>query len=267
MTPPPGRLSEGDVTVVDWGDEGGSMCAPIWTESGRSQLVVTISVRPKFYGGDPEPFWDAFVSSIIDEHGETVLAPNDAPAPSSAPYPDWFEQREGQAPDDPRIPRGAFTGATYGIRFGQLFNGIRRVHPDEFGALDELNEGQAAIVLLGAFFDSFYGDGIDAAYQRLAIDGAPRRLSAAAELVGAATYADVFARVEQSLPPGIRDISSELRSHLEDREAEAWDASEDDSLLQPFEDQIYRLEDDGDLLWQHIARYVEQHPDQFFTPG
>jgi hypothetical protein len=261
MTPPPSRPSE---LEIEWAGDGGVARAPIWTEAGRSRLRIEITVQPRFYDSVAGRFWSCFVSGVIDEPGGAVLTPHDAPAPTSSPYPAWSEQRD-QPSDDPRIPRGAFTGASYGIRLGQIVNGLRRVHPDVLDALDKLNEGQAAIVLLNAFFDELNGDGIDAAYQRLTVDGAPRRLTAAAELVGADAYADVFAQVEQSLPPGIRDNSTALRSHLEDRESAALDSGDEDTILRAYEDQIYKLEDEGNLIWHHMVRYVEHHPDQFLT--
>lgn len=265
MTPPPGRLSDVPVEFVEWSDEdGGVVRAPVWTEGGMSALQLLITVQPERYDGTSDGFWNSFVSGVVDELGRDVLTAADAPAPSP-PYPKWIEERDGKASDDPRIPRGAFTGATYGIRFGQLLDGIRRVYPDAVHELDHLNEGQAAIVVLDSFFGSFYGDGIDAAYQRLDVDGAPLRLAAAAELVGADGYADVFAQIEQSLPLHVRENAADLRPYLEGLETEAWDAGDDATYLEAYADRIYQLEDSGDVVWQHMARYVEHHPDQFFT--
>ncbi|HTO00418.1 MAG TPA: hypothetical protein VL068_07060 [Microthrixaceae bacterium] len=65
---------------------------------------------------------------------------------------------------------------------------------------------------------------------------------------------------------GVRENASELCSYLSDTEIAAWDADEEDMLLRVVEDRIYELEDDGDSVWQYLARYVEDHPDKFFAP-
>lgn len=266
MTPPPGRLSDGPVDFVEWSDkDGGVVRSPVWTEAGISAMQLLITVQPERYDGISQRFWNSFVSGVVDELGRDVLTPADAPSPASAPYPEWTEERLGPGGDDTRIPRGAFTGASYGIRFGQLIDGMQRVHPDAIAGLEHLNEGQAAIVLLDAFFDGLNGDGIIAAYQRLAVDGAPRRLAAAAELVRADAYAVVFAQVAEALPLNVSESWTVLRSHLEAIEAAAGDAGDEDTLLGAYENRIYQLEEEGDVVWQHMANYVEHHPDQFFT--
>lgn len=268
MTPPPRRLSDVPVEFVEWSHEdGGVVRTPVWTEAGISSLQLLITVQPERYDGSAQRFWNSFISGVVDELGHSVLTPADAPSPASPPYPEWTEERPGRAIDETRIPRGAFTGASYGIRFGQLIDGMQRVHRDVLAGLDHLNEGQAAIVLLRAFFDGLYGDGIIAAYQRLAVDGAPRRLAAAAELVGADAYAVVFARIAEALPLDVSESWTVLRSHLEAIEAAEGDAGDEDTLLGAYENRIYQLEDEGDVVWQHMADYVEHHPDQFFTNG
>ena len=248
--------------ILEWSDEQGAVVRePIWTEAGRSSLRIVITAEPEDFDGTGR-FWNPFVSRVIDAEGQDVLSTADAPAPTTEPYPPWVEERDGQAADDPRIPRGAFAGYSYGVRFGQLLDGVSRVHPDVLEALDHLNEGQAAIVMLDVFFGNLDGDGIDAAYQRLAVDGGPRRLVAAAELVGATAYAEVFEDLERSLPPVVREEFTGLRAYLEDAALDA----DDRSPFQAYEDRLRKLEDGGDVIWRHMARYVEQRPDQFFTP-
>ena len=251
--------------ILEWSEHGVVVRDPIWTEAGRSSLQIVITAEPEYFDGVSGRFWRLFVSGVLDAQGHDVLTPAEAPAPTSQPYPPWTEERDGQRAGDPRIPRGAFAGYSYGLRFGQLLDGMYRVYPDVVEALDRLNEGQAAIVMLHAFFGNLYGDGIDAAYQRLAVDGGPRRLVESAELVGATAYAEVFEELARSLPPLVRDEFVGLRTYLEDLEDAALDA-DDRSPFWDYEDRLFQLEDDGDVIWQHMARYVEQRPDQFFTP-
>ena len=75
----------------------------------------------------------------------------------------------------------------------------------------------------------------------------------------------MFDDLERSLPPLVREEFTGLRTYLEDLEDAALDA-DDMSLFQAYDDRLYQLEDDGDVIWRHMAQYVEQRPDQFFTP-
>jgi hypothetical protein len=81
----------------------------------------------------------------------------------------------------------------------------------------------------------------------------------AAQRVGATAYAEVFSRVRDLVPSGLRGDGMAVALHF-------IDATDDAGMeqWQSFERELYGLEDAGDLIWDRMLRYIEANPDEFF---
>jgi hypothetical protein len=87
-------------------------------------------------------------------------------------------------------------------------------------------------------------------------------LPAAARLLGADAYADIFENANALFAPGTL-----THRRLRNEELHAF---EDDGRLEKLDrlsDEIYDLEDAGDLIYRRITEYVDAHPADFFTDG
>jgi hypothetical protein len=142
-------------------------------------------------------------------------------------------------PSDTRIRRQEFVGERYGPLLNTLVDGMYAAlggAPSEH--LDRLNAGQRAIVVLTGAFGYTYGDGLESLYEY-----APDLASeapAAARHVGADALAAVFERAGTAFARG------------------------DEDAVESINDEIYALEDAGEVVWQRMLSYVEAHPDEFF---
>jgi hypothetical protein len=185
---------------------------------------------------------DLTLECVVRSRGEFAKAEVDRLVTADG---DGLPLRPAAAPPSPtggdtRIRRRAFVGMSYGLLFGQIEHGIARaVGPRIYESRHRLSPGQRAVMVLLWAFGYVYGGSL------LSLsDGAPEVLAEApdaARRVGAEAYARLFER--------------------------AAGAGDDEEALGAIDDEIYALEDSGDLIWTRMLRYVEAHPDEFFVDG
>ncbi|MFA9429337.1 hypothetical protein [Egicoccus sp. AB-alg2] len=129
---------------------------------------------------------------------------------------------------------------------------VPRAHgPDYWERRAELPSGPRAVVVLYLAANAADGDGFPAIYLDLDLDA--EELVEAAAHVGAAAHAALFRRVEQVLPADARD----------DRERLCDFVLEHEERFEAFDAAYYALEDRGDVLIEHLIRYLLAHPDEF----
>lgn len=245
MTPPPAEL-ETQMTVATNDSGAQEVCSPVWTTGGRSSWTLHVGWAVPSTDYPPSCHVDRLVH---DPSGRTLDAAT-APCPS-AQGSGWVDDADFRpeewpgAPDDPRIPRGAFVGARDRIRLGQIVDGVRRVRADATDVRG-LDPGLGAVVLLTLTFSDLYADGIDAPYDRLSQPDFETAVVDACVRVGADRYAAVFARILATLPPHARGSVDARGDHL----AGIWAALDaEEHPWETFADEIYALEDAGDLIW------------------
>ena len=82
----------------------------------------------------------------------------------------------------------------------------------------------------------------------------------AAERVGATAYAGVFSRVRDLIPSDLRGDGMRVTLHFID----VMDDAGMEQQWQSIEQELFGLEDGGDLIWDRMLRYVEANPTEFF---
>lgn len=233
---------------------------PLWTELGRSSLRM--DVRLVIDQERPDSL-EARIERLVDASGDTVLHERD--------FGRWDAETPIQNVDDrpiaeTRIRRGAFVGATLGVRIAQIEAGIdRSLGPFAIDHVSVLNEGQSAIVTLSWALTETYGDGFQVIYER-GDDDVDERLVWAAARVGASAWSDLFRRAREVLPTEARGDALLREAFVTAHEME-WDPDSDTDPAGPldvFDDEFYALEDRGDSLWDHMVRYIDANPSEFF---
>jgi hypothetical protein len=125
--------------------------------------------------------------------------------------------------------------------------------------LDRLTPGQAAVAILDFAFSRIYGDGLQSMYESY-VDGIESLVVSAARRVGATAYAEVFSRVRDLVPSGLRGDGMAVALHFID----ATDDPGMEQQWQSIERELYGLEDAGDLIWDRMLGYIEANPNEFF---
>jgi hypothetical protein len=252
MTPLPAGSIWDEIRIVSQVDDGLRLRCPIWTESGRSGLAMEIEVEPNEFGS-------LYVDALVDDRGDVVMSTADAPAANQPVGVDLSGDEPIAAGGDPRIRRGAFVGANYGVLIGQLVRGMERAVGNPLEHLDELNPGQAAVAVLDFTFGRIYGDGPRSLYESN-VDGIESLVVSAAQRIGATAYAEVFSRVRELVPSKLRGDGMAVALHFID----ATDGAVMEQQLQSIERELYALEDAGDIIWDRMLRYIEANPNEFF---
>jgi hypothetical protein len=251
MTPLPAGSIWDEIRVVSQVGDGLRVRCPIWTQTGRSGLAMEIIVERTEFGS-------LYVDALVDDRGDTVMSTADAPAADQPVGVGPPGEEPIAAGGDPRIRRKAFVGASYGVLIGQLVRGMERAVGSPLEHLDRLNPGQAAVAILDFAFSRINGDGLQSLYESY-VDGIESLVVSAAQRVGATAYAEVFSRVRDLVPSGLRGDGMAVALHF-------IDATDDAGMeqWQSFERELYGLEDAGDLIWDRMLRYIEANPDEFF---
>jgi hypothetical protein len=152
--------------------------------------------------------------------------------------------------------RPSFLGPlpTKGMVLGRTVEAIERVHgADIHEQLDRLPPGVRAVVTLDEAIKRTYGDGLESLYAYGA-DGICDEVVRAAGHLGA--YAELFRSAAAVLPAEVR---------REQRTREVFLVDHPD-VLADHDRRFYALEDAGDVLIDHVLRYVETHPEEFPAP-
>jgi hypothetical protein len=92
------------------------------------------------------------------------------------------------------------------------------------------------------------------------VDGIESLVVSAAQRVGATAYAEVFSRVRDLLPSGLRGDGMAVAVQVID----ATDDAGMEQQWQSIERQLHGLEEAGDLIWDRMLRYIEANPHEFF---
>lgn len=139
-----------------------------------------------------------------------------------------------------RIRREEFVGEGYGQLFRTLLDPMyAALGGAPADHLDRLNPGQRAIVVMNGAFDYTYGDGLESLYH----------------------YAPELAR---EAPRAARHVGADAYAGLFERAGEAY-ARGDEDAVEAINDELYVIEDSGEVIWKRMLAYVEAHPDEFFA--
>jgi hypothetical protein len=165
---------------------------------------------------------------------------------------------------DARIPRAGYEkGGSSAQKLLALIHGIFAASPtdDLRESWQAFSEQHRALAVVWFAMAEHSNGTLHQYYSNSTGDMAPE-LPAAARRLGADVYADIFEKANALFGPGTltdrRRRNEELHAFEEDGRLETLDR---------LSDQIYELEDAGDLIYTRITDYVEAHPADFFTDG
>lgn len=134
-----------------------------------------------------------------------------------------------------------------------LHRGIDAVHGDDAWARrEQLTAEVRAAWVADHVVNAISSDGFPAAFTD--VDASADELVWAAERVGATAHAAALAHAAAAFPPEVRADAAARSDHLVDH---------GELILAEAEAVHHGLEDQGDILLEHVIRFVLAHPEAF----